>query len=111
MTLARFTGLKARESVGFELFRFSSTSDGIIIKTDGSNKSKAPLLGAQLDFFDLYQQEDAMVQTMSCVKNKLNGKQIIGAVIFPNLKRGPSIGHMMQNMMSDALFFQKQFLC
>ena len=29
MTLAWFTGLKARESVGFELFRFSSTSDAL----------------------------------------------------------------------------------
>ncbi|VEU34740.1 unnamed protein product [Pseudo-nitzschia multistriata] len=109
-----FLGLKRKGWDGFQLSSLNEMTQALnafAILTDGSEPELETLEEAEMDFFCLNGEAcmEDMDRTMLKLKEQTKGEEILGALMYTCNGRGPEIGYLIPEEMSDAKRFARSF--
>jgi hypothetical protein len=109
---AVFVGIKQPGSDGFRLQALNVHNGVLVVLTDDSQHDQAEtIVGAQIDLFYLDEQScmEDMDETVKKLREQTKGEDVLGALFFSCVGRGPAITHFIREEMLDAKRFAKGF--
>ena len=91
--------------------QFPRKEGALVVPTDGSPAQEGSLVGAEVDFFYLDGEAccSDVDRTVAMLREQTCGEEILGAVMFSCLGRGPMRGGLIGEDMADATRFANAF--